>query len=91
MEERLFQDTTFVNDLKKYDYISARESLTFSFLQNAGFTNIGLVPDSAFTLNKALLPLPDGFIEDNTIGINLSPLVVRKKLALELYFRILLI
>ena len=81
LEERLFQDTTFVNDLKKYDYISARESLTFSFLQNAGFTNIGLVPDSAFTLNKALLPLPDGFIEDNTIGINLSPLVVRKEIS----------
>lgn len=81
LEERLFQDVAFVEDLKRYDFITARESLTYSFLQQAGFENIELIPDSAFTLNKTLLPLPDGFVENNTVGINLSPLVVRKEIS----------
>lgn len=32
-----------------------------------------LLPDPAFTLSKKDLPLPEGFIEGNTIGINVSP------------------
>ena len=79
LEEKLFQDPNFLADLKQYDYISARESLTFSALQKAGFHNIGLTPDSAFTLGTDRLPLPEGFIENNTVGINLSPLAVRRE------------
>ena len=79
LDEKLFADPEFVEDLKRYTYISARESLTYDMLQKAGLTNIGLTPDSAFTLEKELLPLPEGFEEGNTVGINLSPLVVRKE------------
>ena len=79
LDEKLFADPEFVEDLKRYTYISARESLTYGMLQKAGLTNIGLTPDSAFTLEKELLPLPEGFEEGNTVGINLSPLVVRKE------------
>ena len=79
LEERLFNDPAFVEDMRRYDYISARESLTYEMLQRAGLKNIGLTPDSAFTLETEKLPLPQGFAEGNTIGINLSPLVVRKE------------
>lgn len=79
LDEKLFADPEFVEDLKRYTYISARESLTYGMLQKAGLTNVGLTPDSAFTLEKELLPLPGGFEEGNTVGINLSPLVVRKE------------
>lgn len=79
LEEKLFADPEFVEDMRRYTYISARESLTYEMLKQAGLTNIGLTPDSAFTLETDLLPLPDGFAEGNTIGINLSPLVVRKE------------
>ena len=79
LEERLFEDPAFVNDLKSYDYISARESLTFALLKKAGLQNIGVAPDSAFALQKELLPLPAGFVEGNTVGINFSPLVMRKE------------
>ena len=79
LDEKLFADPEFVEDLKRYTYISARESLTYDMLQKAGLTNIGLTPDSAFTLEKELLPLPECFEEGNTVGINLSPLVVRKE------------
>lgn len=79
LEEELFNDPAFVEDMQRYDYISARESLTYEMLQRAGLKNIGLTPDSAFTLDAEMLPLPEGFIEGNTVGINLSPLVVRKE------------
>ncbi len=81
LEEKLFADPEFVADMKRYNYISARESLTYELLKNAGLTNIGMAPDSAFTLATECLPLPEGFAEGNTIGINLSPLVVRKESA----------
>ena len=79
LDEKLFRDPEFVADMKRYTYISARESLTYEMLQKAGLTNIGLTPDSAFTLETEQLPLPADFVEGNTIGINFSPLVVRKE------------
>ena len=79
LEERLFNDPAFVEDMRRYDYISARESLTYEMLRRAGLKNIGLTPDSAFTLETETLPLPQGFVAGNTIGVNLSPLVVRKE------------
>lgn len=79
LEEALFEDPAFVKDMRSYTYISARESLTYAMLQRAGLKNIGLTPDSAFTLEKMELPLPAGFLEGNTIGINVSPLVSRKE------------
>lgn len=94
LEEKLFQDSRFIEDMQRYDYISARESLTYAMLQKAGLKKIGLTPDSAFTLEKELLPLPAGFIEGNTIGINLSPLVVRKEtktgIVLDNFIRLIL-
>lgn len=79
LEEDLFLDPLFLEDMKRYRYISARESLTYTMLKNAGLSNIGLAPDSAFTLPTEKLPLPAGFAEGNTIGINLSPLVLQKE------------
>lgn len=79
LEEKLFSDPEFVKDMKSYDYISARESVTYGYLQNAGLTNIGYAPDTAFTLEPEILPLPEGFIENNTVGINLSPLASGKE------------
>ena len=79
LSDDLFRDPEVVEDMKSYTYISARESLTYQMLTNAGLTNVGLTPDSAFTLKKEELPLPDGFSAGNTVGINVSPLVVRKE------------
>ena len=79
LSEELFQDPEFVADMQAYTYISARESLTYEMLKKAGLKNIGLTPDSAFTLETECLPLPEGFQEGNTIGINFSPLVIGKE------------
>ena len=79
MEERLFRDQAFIQDMHSYRYISARESLTYQLLKDVGVNNLEFHPDTAFLLPKELLPLPQGFQEGNTIGINLSPLVVNKE------------
>ena len=79
LEKKLFEDPEFVADMKSYTYISARESLTYNLLKEAGIKHIGLCPDTAFTLPIEYLPLPEGFVENNTVGINLSPLVTRKE------------
>lgn len=79
LNEKLFNDPKFVEDMKSYDYISARESLTYELLKKAGIESIGLSPDSAFTLPKEEVQLPSNFIENNTVGINVSPLVMERE------------
>ena len=79
MNEKLFNDPKFVEDMKSYDYISARESLTYELLKKAGLKSIGLSPDSAFTLPKEEVQLPSNFVENNTVGINVSPLVMERE------------
>lgn len=65
-------------DLKSFDLILARETLTEAWLKNAGCKNVKLVADGAFLMEKSELPLPEGFIENKTIGFNFSPLVAKK-------------
>lgn len=79
IEDRLVKDQSFLEDMKNYNYISARESLSYELLKDAGIRNLELHPDSAFLLLPEYLPLPSQFQEGNTIGINLSPLVVKKE------------
>lgn len=63
-----------IEHLKNYDMIFARESITYNALLNTGGgIRVSLYPDPAFTLLKEECTLPDGFDENNTLGINLSP------------------
>lgn len=64
------------DDFNRYSLIIARESITYDAFIKAGLKNVKLLPDPAFQLDKVELPLPDGFIEKNTIGINLSPIIM---------------
>lgn len=62
-------------DLARYDLIVARESFSFEALKKVNPNSI-LCCDPAFQLNRADLPLLSHFIEKNTVGINLSPLIM---------------
>lgn len=65
-------------DLRTFDAIFARDTGTADLLRKNGFSeNIFLHPDPAFTLTPEYLPLPEGFKEGNTVGVNASPLVFR--------------
>lgn len=77
VEPELFKYREIVEDMHKYDLITPRESITYKALIDAGVTrNTHLFPDPAFILKTVELPLPDFFIPGNTIGINVSPLVM---------------
>ena len=76
IEESTTKLPEILNDLKQYDMILARESLTYEFLLKAGVDkNTYLIPDPAFVLEKSECELPENFIENNTVGLNVSPLV----------------
>lgn len=70
---------TMLDDLKQYTHIFARESITYNALLQRGITQASLFPDPAFALDSVELPLPYGFKEKNTVGINVSPLIVTKE------------
>ena len=73
-----------MEDLKRFDLILARESVTYDVLRGRGLDNVRLVADPAFTLPDIRLPLPPGWKEGDTIGVNMSPLVAgRNPAALE--------
>lgn len=82
IEPELLQRKSILEDLSKYHTIIARESITCQALQEAfdkqsggGTPNIFCFPDPAFTLRAKELPLPEGFAEGNTVGINVSPMI----------------
>ena len=77
IEPDIIQHQDMKNDLMLYSLIIARESLTYNALIKNGLKNVILLPDPAFQLDKVSLPLPEKFVEKNTVGINISPLVIK--------------
>lgn len=79
IEPELLKRDDIMSDLMKYHTIIARESITFEALKNMvseqSLPRILCFPDPAFTLEKKELPLPEGFAEGNTVGINVSPMI----------------
>lgn len=66
------------DDLVNYDLIIARETLTYDALKNIG-ANVKLYPDPAFQLERIEKELPKNFKENNTVGINISPMVINNE------------
>ncbi|WP_338789113.1 polysaccharide pyruvyl transferase family protein [Metabacillus sp. FJAT-53654] len=64
-----------LEDLKLFDLILARETITYKMLKSKGLNNVKLCADPAFTMEKEELELPEGWQVGNTVGLNFSPLV----------------
>ena len=80
-------------NLRQYDLITVRESITQMALKAAGVeNNVKPVADPAFLLDVRETPLPEGFIPGHTIGLNLSPLILKytdkKETALESFYKL---
>lgn len=79
IEPELLERKDIRKDLSAYHTIIARESITFHALEkifeSVGSPRILCYPDPAFTLKTKQLPLPEGFEEGNTVGINISPMI----------------
>lgn len=78
IEPSLLENRAIRSDLSRYSLITARESITYDALKQV-YPNTVLVSDPAFLLETVALPLPDCFAHGNTVGINVSPMVVEKE------------
>lgn len=67
-----------INDLKSYDLIVARESITYNAMKKINANTI-IYPDPAFQLDTIQLSVPPKFIIGNTIGINVSPMIIENE------------
>ncbi len=65
-------------DLSTYDLIVARESYSYEALKAVN-NNTVLACDPAFQLDQEQLGLPENFINKNTVGINVSPLIMESE------------
>lgn len=94
IEPDLLKSSEIVEDLSRYHTIIAREPITYEALQEVfgreeqdredeprqrKKPQLLCYPDPAFTLRAKKLPLPEGFKEGNTIGINISPMIQEKE------------
>ena len=70
-------DRMMLDDLARFDLIIARESITYDALKNNGIHNVELLPDPAFALAIEECELPASFKSGMTVGINMSPLIMR--------------
>ncbi len=78
LEPDLLKEPEVVEDMKRYTLITPRESITAAALEQAGITgNVKLFPDPAFALEAEQIRLPERFRTGRTIGINISPMIVR--------------
>ena len=78
IEPASLTDSTLLRDLESFEIISAREQITYNALKHAGLKNVVYCPDPAFGLPAAETALPAHFIPQNTVGINISPLVLNR-------------
>lgn len=74
-------DAEMLRDLLSYDLIVARETITYDTLIKKGVSkNTKLYPDPAFQLDYYNSSNHGEIVEENTIGINLSPYIYKSKL-----------
>ena len=73
-EEDLTDDK--LENLRIFDAIFAREPITYELLKRKeANSSIYLNADPAFCMEREDLPVIDGFTKDNTLGLNVSPLI----------------
>ena len=93
VEPELLNNQQVINDISKFDLITARESISYQALKRIN-NNTYLIPDSAFTLDRIDLPLPTGWKENNTIGVNASPLILssgnNENIVMEAYRKLII-
>jgi len=66
--------------LETYSHILARESHTLNNLKNTLVdTDVQMIPDPAFLLEPEPVLLPQGFRDGGFVGVNVSPLIVRRE------------
>lgn len=75
VEPEIVKEPKVARDLKRYDLIVARESISYDVLKKVN-DNTVLAPDPAFFMEPVKCELPDLFQSRKIIGINASPMII---------------
>ena len=75
VEPSLLADKEIAEDLSKYDFIAARETISYKALKSVNDNTI-LVADTAFALNSII---SGNDLEKNYVGINISPMIIENE------------
>lgn len=76
VEPDIVQEIETSKDLKRYNLIVARESITYKAIKNIG-GNVIQAPDPAFFMKPKSCKIDSRFLSDDVIGINISPHILR--------------
>lgn len=80
IEPKLLQRKEIAEDMRLYDAIVARESITYeALLTVCEKEKVYLCPDPAFLLETQKLPLPQGWAEGRMLGLNISPMIMENE------------
>lgn len=79
IEPKLLNDEMIAEDIRGFDLITARESISYEALKKVNPNTI-LVCDSAFLLKTKDVSLPVGAENCDLVGVNLSPMVEENEL-----------
>lgn len=78
IEDNVLQNSQILEDIKQYDYIFARESITYNSLVSCGLKNkIFLFPDPAFAMKAKRPTKMMDIFDQEVVGINISPLILK--------------
>ena len=75
VEPDLLSNPKIREDIKRYSLITARETISYNALKEVNSNTI-LVSDPAFNLKTETC---DNTISDNTVGINISPMIIENE------------
>lgn len=78
IEPEIAKHSDISEDLRRYDLIVARESISYEALKEIN-TNTVLFSDPAFYLESRITQAPSLFSKSDTVGINLSPMAIQNE------------
>lgn len=92
VEPEIVKESETAKDMRKYDLIVARESITYQAMKEVG-ANVVLGPDPAFFMEPKTCKMDEMLCNANVIGINMSPLILNcakdRKVAYENYLELI--
>ena len=76
VEPDIVQEPETSKDLRRYNMIVARESITYEAIKKIG-GNVILSPDPAFYIEPQICEMDSRLLEEDVIGINISPMILK--------------
>lgn len=78
IEPDVVKEPSVAEDLRRYGFVAARESITYEAVKAAGATAIQM-PDPAFCMQPKVCVMDERFLKGEVIGVNISPMIIHNE------------